>query len=56
MEASHKELGNAFRVRLNDIKVIGVGCISCAMNVWGVETVINLNRRDVNKWSMPWRQ
>lgn len=55
MEASHKEFGNAFRTRLNNIKVIGVGCIGCAVNVRTVGTVINLNRRDINEWMMPWR-
>ena len=56
MEASDKEFGNAFRARFNDIKIICVGCIGWAVDIWSVGTVIDLNRRNMNEWMMPWNE
>jgi hypothetical protein len=48
-------LESALRAGFNNIKVICMRCIGCAVNVRAIKTIIDLNRRDMNEWTMPWR-
>ena len=49
MEASDEKLEGALKAGFNNIEVICMRCISHAVNVRAIETIIDLNRRDMNE-------
>jgi hypothetical protein len=55
MEVLDEKLESALRAGFNNIEVICMRCIGCAVNVRAIKTIIDLNRRDMNEWMMPWK-
>jgi hypothetical protein len=51
MEVLDEKLGSAFRARLDDIEIV---CVRCTVDVGTVGTIIDLNGRETNKWTL-WR-
>jgi hypothetical protein len=51
MEVFYGKLGDTFRARFNDIKIISVWGSGRAVDVWAVGRAINLNRREANIWT-----